>query len=549
MIGVIASRSENDIAGEFFELFKTPWEFFREDRSYDVILTTGDDIPKTDTKLVIMYGAGQNRFDHKIALKVTSHRKNTVLECNGRSFPVYESIVTFSGHGRPLLRLKGSGEAAGVEISTAHNRILRIGFNLFKEIRFLLSAGQPPDHASFPTLDIHIDLLRSWIVSSGIPLIEVPPVPEGYNFTVCLTHDVDFAGIRRHRLDHTMLGFIYRALIFSCVDVIKKRKTCATLLRNWKSVLLLPLVYLGIVDDFWLLFDRYIEIEDGLASTFYMVPFKNRAGKDGSGAGQAHRRRAVRYDANDLRPHIQKLIAAGCEVGLHGIDAWRDPEKGRQEREHILHITGNPAAGLRMHWLFYDSHTPRVLDTAGFAYDSTVGYNEAVGYKAGTAQVYRPLTAETLFELPMHIQDTALFYPGQMNLSEAEAGELANTMIEKAETYGGALTINWHHRSIGPERCWDGFYIRLLESLKKRKAWFATGTQIVNWFKKRRSVSFDKADFNGNTLQVKLSAQEGNDLPGLVLRVHMPEKSDTKVKDWKRIDMPFNGELNTSISL
>ena len=30
------------------------------------------------------------------------------------------------------------------------------------------------------------------------------------------------------------------------------------------------------------------------------------------------------------------------------------------------------------------------LDEAGFEYDSTVGYNDAVGYRAGTSQVFRP---------------------------------------------------------------------------------------------------------------------------------------------------------------
>ena len=30
MIGVIADPAEHDVVREFFELFKTPWEFYRE---------------------------------------------------------------------------------------------------------------------------------------------------------------------------------------------------------------------------------------------------------------------------------------------------------------------------------------------------------------------------------------------------------------------------------------------------------------------------------------------------------------------------------------
>ena len=42
MIGVIANPSERSIVNEFFELFKTPWEFYRSDRHYDVLLCSGD---------------------------------------------------------------------------------------------------------------------------------------------------------------------------------------------------------------------------------------------------------------------------------------------------------------------------------------------------------------------------------------------------------------------------------------------------------------------------------------------------------------------------
>jgi hypothetical protein len=69
-----------------------------------------------------------------------------------------------------------------------------------------------------------------------------------------------------------------------------------------------------------------------------------------------------------------------------------------------------------MHWLLQDATTISVLEEAGFAYDSTAGYNETVGYRNGTAQVFRPLGARTLLELPMHIQDGALFYRKRLEL-------------------------------------------------------------------------------------------------------------------------------------
>jgi len=35
------------------------------------------------------------------------------------------------------------------------------------------------------------------------------------------------------------------------------------------------------------------------------------------------------------------------------------------------------------------------------------------------------------------------------------------------ERQGGVLTVNWHDRSIAPERLWDDFYLDLLDDLKR----------------------------------------------------------------------------------
>ena len=55
--------------------------------------------------------------------------------------------------------------------------LARIGYDLFGEVRTLLTVGQPPENASIPTLELHIALLRDLIVVCGFPLVEIPPVP------------------------------------------------------------------------------------------------------------------------------------------------------------------------------------------------------------------------------------------------------------------------------------------------------------------------------------------------------------------------------------
>src|SRR5205085_4488954 len=181
----------------------------------------------------------------------------------------------------------------------------------------------------------------------------------------------------------------------------------------------------------------------------------------------------------------------GCEVGVHGIDAWHSMDAGRQELQRVAKYTGCLEMGIRMHWLLQEDDTFKLLEAAGYSYDSTAGYNETPGYRAGTTQVYRPIGVERLLELPMHIQDGALFFSQRLNLSEKQANDLCEKFVANARRVGGVLTLLWHDRSHAAERFWGEFYARFLERLRAMGVWFGTGAQIVSWFRKRRAVIFE----------------------------------------------------------
>ncbi len=57
-------------------------------------------------------------------------------------------------------------------------------------------------------------------------------------------------------------------------------------LTNWAATLKLPFVYLGSAEDFWGVFaDHYLELEKGLCSTFFIIPFKSCPGTNCRGFG------------------------------------------------------------------------------------------------------------------------------------------------------------------------------------------------------------------------------------------------------------------------
>jgi hypothetical protein len=551
LIGVISKENERETILEFFELFKTPWEFYKKNKTYDVVLLTYDPQCEIKSKLLIIYGSHEDSFGYQHKLKPTMTTYASTLHDRDLLFPIYGKVLSFHESARALMRTIETNDIVAVLLYTNHQKVIRVGFNLFQEVEYLFRQGQPSQYALFPTLDIHIAVLRDWIFRAGIPWIEVLSSPSGFDFTVCLSHDIDFLRIRDHKFDHTMFGFLYRALFISFVKFLKGKLSFSKLLRNWSASFFLPGVYLGFIKDYFFQFDKYLEAEKDLASTFYILPFKNKPGIDS--AGQTHRARAARYDINDIEPEIKKLILAGREIALHGIDAWRDPANGREELQRIARITGNNRVGIRSHWLYQYEKSPQHLEEAGFIYDSSVGYNDTIGYHSGTTQVFRPLRARTLFELPLHIMDTALFYAGHMDLAEPQAMALVEGIMANAQRFGGVLTINWHDRSMGPERLWDTFYKSILARLKDMRVWFATASQAVSWFSARRSVSFHNARFCNNELKVSLSSS-ADDKPQLLLRVHVPQEQGIQTDDMlitqgRIIDISFSGDLEISLRL
>jgi len=551
LIGVICGKHDEEIAKEFFELFKTPWEFYQEGRDYDVILCTdmSQNITEVDARLIVIYSSEKTQFDSANQIKIEPGVKRAMLEYKKISFPVYGNISTFREKENPLIMTRESNKVAGIEINSGNKKIIRIGFDLFYEISFLLSKGQPEENAHIPTLEIHISMLRNWILAAGIPIVEIPAVPAGYNFTICLTHDVDFIKISQHKFDHTLMGFIYRALISSLRGLLTRRIPLRKLLKNYKAVLSLPFIYLGFIKDFWFQFDRYLEIEKGVKSTFFIIPFKNRVGE--RVPFKDRKRRATRYDIDDIRDVVQKLIHHGFEIALHGIDAWHSADLAYEELKRIVEVTGQSELGIRIHWLCFDEGSSRILDEVGFNYDSTIGYNEAIGYRAGTTQVFRPLGVKNLLELPLHIQDIALLSPNQRGSTETQAWEQCKNMFHDASEHGGVLTILWHMRSIAPERLWEDFYIRLLSELKNRNVWFATARQAVKWFRLRRTLIFESASFLGNKLYLSLKSDAFEIDPEFIIRVHLPEnlKTISGRNSKGYIDFPWNGSKEVEISL
>ena len=106
MIGVLSRVGQAAAIEEFFELFKTPWEFYQEGRQYDVVVATADEIPEFNTRLLLLYGSQTKSNDVRNGF--TAHSRNTggSLNYHGIALPIYGESVKFEqrGSGSPCVQ-------------------------------------------------------------------------------------------------------------------------------------------------------------------------------------------------------------------------------------------------------------------------------------------------------------------------------------------------------------------------------------------------------------------------------------------------------------
>jgi hypothetical protein len=539
MIGVVASAADLAVAEEFFELFKTPWESAVPGRRYEVVLATEEYPDEVDAAALLVYGAGERAVDRRARIATESAAGLREVKWAGAALPVYGSVRLFAADRREAVLTSGAG-VLDYRLPPARPAVRRIGYDLFREVHHLLTEGQPACNAATPTLELHIAILRSLLLEAGVAFVEIPPRPADQQFICCLTHDVDFFGIGRHRLDRTLAGFAARASLGTLVDCLRGRRSAADVVRNWSALLSLPLIWLGLVRDIWHPFQDYARAEAGHPSTFFLVPFKGRAGVGPDGNVQPAR--AVPYGIGEIRADVQSALDSGAELAVHGIDAWRDAEAGRAELHELTPVTGRATAGIRMHWLYFAADSPVRLEAAGFEYDSTWGYNDAVGYRAGTSQVFRLPATKALMELPMSIMDSALFYADRMGLAGDAALEVCRRILANAAQYGGTVVLNWHCRSLAPERLWGPFYRQLLrETGENGRAWFATASDTVAWFRWRRSIRFTRDTGGAGVMVAAAAAARG---PAARVRIHRPADGHRPVEE-----LAFDGRQELRLAL
>jgi hypothetical protein len=193
---------------------------------------------------------------------------------------------------------------------------------------------------------------------------------------------------------------------------------------------------------------------------------------------------------------LDAVRAAGHEIGLHGSFATTDDHaQFAAQRARLASLTHAPVSGVRQHYLrMRPDTTPRGMASAGFAYDSTVGYADRNGFRLGVADVLPLWDAER--DAHMGI-DEAPFVWMDRALSKYQHVEDPNVWIDDALTradrcreVAGLWVGIWHPNldtALGfPDA--TAAYARLVAELVARAPYVAPIGELVEWRRARRAL-------------------------------------------------------------
>lgn len=291
------------------------------------------------------------------------------------------------------------------------------------------------------------------------------------NYTLVLTHDVDFLCLRNYKFfSKTSLKFIKDCLFINMVRVVKKDMNIFDYCQSFLWGLSYPAVQLGIIPDPWeinIKRIRKLEKKYRVRSTFFFIPYKNKAGFINEHL-PAPQRRQAKYDIQDYKELLKCLEINGWEVGIHGINAHINSTDAAKELSVFKNILQDKKKwGIRMHWLYQTPQLWRNLKKAGYYYDATYGSNEEIFFDENKYDLFKK---DGIWILPLNIQDGTLLAKWRKNLSQKNAWFEIEKLLDFAKKRSAVVTVLWHNSSFGPPCYWGKVYEKILKKAKQDNA-------------------------------------------------------------------------------
>ncbi|MBC6996001.1 polysaccharide deacetylase family protein [Neolewinella lacunae] len=179
------------------------------------------------------------------------------------------------------------------------------------------------------------------------------------------------------------------------------------------------------------------------------------------------------YPIPAAQVHLLQNVPAAVTHGIHpSYRSSTDPALLREETERLARILGHRVQHARQHFLrFRLPDTYRQLRLAGITHEYSMGYADAVGWRAGTNLPFfwYDLEREEATGLSVHpfaAMDVTL--KNYLGLNATDAREKVLSLAQKVRPHGGDFALLWHNSSFAESYGWAGWsemYVGIINDL------------------------------------------------------------------------------------
>ncbi len=320
--------------------------------------------------------------------------------------------------------------------------------------------------------EIESDLVET--LPPNLPYIKKWYWPDWKEYALCISHDIDkLSESKKH------------------IWNIRKRFSKFTVLK----------ALLGISNPY-LNFQRFLKLENQchVRSSFYFL--------------------ANEYDFKKISREIHLLKENQMDLGLHGsFGTHTDSSKLTNEKEKLEQIFEQEILGTRQHFLKFEFPTTwEVHNRSNLLYDTTIGFNDMIGFKIGFAFPYFSIDHELnllpLLELPLIVMDAAIWT--WLKLTEESALDTILEIRNIIRKHNGLLTILWHQCTLKMRG--GRIYGKILEKIVDDSVYIASGAEITKWWNARNDFQIINASNNSVVIFKILNPKKIKNL-GLVIKL------------------------------
>ncbi|MCD4796853.1 MAG: hypothetical protein K8R49_06790 [Candidatus Cloacimonetes bacterium] len=208
---------------------------------------------------------------------------------------------------------------------------------------------------------------------------------------------------------------------------------------------------------------------------------------------------------NDVLKEVLNNLTKGNEIALlASYKSSRNDILSRQKKS-ITGITGTDKIGIRHIYKNFDTKiTAEFHKKNGFAYDSSRGFIQNIGFKYGIAFPYHrfSFTKKAMnsfnnskyLEIPPIFCDNALKISKMKILPFEKAKELIDNILEAFEKTNGLLTFNFSISNFTEIPYNKQLFSHILEEIIPGNVFIATFMEIADWWKQRESVEIKEKE-------------------------------------------------------